>query len=57
MDFLVAQLVKNPPVMEETPVPFLKICWRREWLPTPVFMGFSGGSDGKESARNARDLG
>ena len=23
MDFLVAQLVKNPPVMEETPVPFL----------------------------------
>ena len=26
-------------------------------LPTPVFLGFSGGSDGKESTGNARDLG
>ena len=26
-------------------------------LPTPVFMGFSGGLDGKESAHNAEDLG
>ena len=26
-------------------------------LPTTVFLGFSGGSDGKESARNAGDLG
>ena len=26
-------------------------------LPTPVFMGFSSGSDGKESAYNAGDLG
>ena len=26
-------------------------------LPTPVFMGFPGGSDGKESACNAGDLG
>ena len=25
--------------------------------PTPVFMGFPGGSDGKESACNVRDLG
>ena len=31
--------------------------WRREKLPTPVFLGFSGGSDGKESACNAGDLG
>ena len=26
-------------------------------LPTPVFLGFPGGSDGKESACNAGDLG
>ena len=32
---LVAQLVKNPPVMRETWVG--KIPWRRERLPTPVF--------------------
>ena len=25
-------------------------------LPTPVFLGFPGGSDGKESTCNARDL-
>ena len=31
--------------------------WRRDRLPTPVFLGFPGGSDGKESARNAGDLG
>ena len=34
-----------------------KICWRRDRLPTPVFLGFPGGSAGKESARNAGDLG
>ena len=33
-----------------------KICWRRDRLPTPVFLGFPGGSDGKESAHNAGDL-
>ena len=27
-----------------------KIPWRRDRLPTPVFLGFPGGSDGKESA-------
>ena len=27
-----------------------KICWRRDRLPTPVFLGFPGGSAGKESA-------
>ena len=34
-----------------------KICWRRERLPTPVFLGFPGGSAGKESACNAGDPG
>ena len=34
-----------------------KIPWRWEWLPTPVFLGFPGGSHGKESACNAGDLG
>ena len=31
--------------------------WRRDRLPTPVFLGFPGGSDGKESACNVGDLG
>ena len=35
----------------------LKIPWRRDGLPTPVFLGFPGGSCGKESACNAGDLG
>jgi len=30
-----------------------KIPWRTDRLPTPVFMGFPGSSDGKESAYNA----
>ena len=34
-----------------------KICWRRDRLPTPVFLGFPGGLAGKESACNAGDLG
>ena len=34
-----------------------KIPWRRNRLPTPVFLGFPGGSDGKESTCNAGDLG
>ena len=36
---LLAQLVKNPPAMKETPVQFLgwEVPWRREQLPTPVF--------------------
>ena len=32
-----------------------KFPWRRDRLPTPVFLGFPGGSDGKESTCNARD--
>ena len=31
--------------------------WRRDRLPTPVFLGFPCGSAGKESAFNAGDLG
>ena len=34
-----------------------EICWRRDRLPTAVFLGFPGGSTGKESACNAGDLG
>ena len=49
-----AQLLKNPPAMQETWVG--KIPWRQERLPTPVFLGFPCGSAGKESAHNAGDL-
>ena len=34
-----------------------KIPWRRDRLLTPIFLVFSGGLDGKESACNAGDLG
>ena len=30
--------------------------WRRDRLPTPVFLGFPGDSDGKESTCNVGDL-
>ena len=33
-----------------------KICWRRDRLPIPVFLGFPCGSAGKESAYKAGDL-
>ena len=56
--FLVAQLVKNLPAMQETPVSWVrKIPWRRDRLPTLVFVGFLGGLDGKESTCDAGDLG
>ena len=42
----IAQLVKNLPAMQETPV-----------QPTPVFLGFPGGSAGKESACSVGDPG
>ena len=35
----------------------MKILWRRDRLPTSVFLGFLCGSTGKESACNAGDLG
>ena len=34
-----------------------KIPWRRDRLPTPVFLGFPYGSASKESACNVGDLG
>ena len=34
-----------------------KIRWRKDSLPTPVFLGFPGGSAGKEPTCNAGDLG
>ena len=59
MASLVAQLLKNPPAMQETLIQFLvrEIPWNRGRLTTPVFLGFPGGSDGKESAHNVGDLG
>ena len=50
-----AQLVKNLPAMHETLFNSWigKICWRRDRLPTPVCLGFSGGSAGKESTCNS----
>ena len=52
---LIAQLVKNLPAMQETPVSVLR--WRRDRLPIPVFLGFPCGSAGKESPCNVGDLG
>ena len=34
-----------------------KIPWRKDRLPTPVFLGFPGSSGGKESTCNVGDLG
>ena len=47
---LIAQLVKNPPAMQETPVRVLgrEDLLKRDRLPTPVFLGFPCGSDGKD---------
>ena len=52
---LIAQLVKNPPVVQGTLVG--KIPWRRVRLPTSVFLDFPCGSAGKESACDAEALG
>ena len=54
-----AQLVKNPSVLQETLVQFLgwKDPQRRDRLPIPVFLGFPSGSAGKESACIVGDLG
>ena len=52
----VAQLVKNLPAMQETLVQFLaREDPLRNRLTTPVFLGFPGDSDGKESACNEGD--
>ena len=56
---LVAQLVKNPPAMEETLVWF--VGWEdpleKRQHTNSVFLGFPCGSAGKESTYNAGDLG
>ena len=46
---LVTQMVKNTPAMQETRFnPWLgKMPWKREWLPTPVFL--PGESHGQSS--------
>ena len=49
---LVAQTVKNLPAMQEIWV--WEDPWRREWLFTPVFLEFPGGSNGKEFACQCR---
>ena len=56
---LIAQLVKNPPECRRPQFDswVRKIRWRRDRLPTPVFLGFPGGSTGEESACKAGDLG
>ena len=56
---LIAQLVKNLPASRRSRLNSWvgKIPWRRDRLPTPVFLGFPSGSDGKESACNVGDLG
>ena len=50
---------KALPAMQENRVQFLGMGsnWRRDRLPTLVFLGFPGRSDGKESTYNAGDLG
>ena len=56
---LIAQLAKNPPAMRRPRFDSWdgKIPWRRDRLPTPVFLGFPSGSAGKESPCNVGDLG
>ena len=56
---LVAQLVKTPPAMQETPVWFLgsEAPLEKGRAATAVVLGFPGGSDGNESACDVGDLG
>ena len=52
-----AQLVKNPPAMQETPVQFLGGEDLLEKGTVPVFLSFPCGSAVKESACNLGNLG
>ena len=56
---LIAQLVKNLPECRRPQFDcwVRKICWRRDRLPTPVFLGFPCGLAGKVSACSVGDLG
>ena len=55
---VVTQLIKNLPGMQEIPLDSWgrKIHWRKDRLPTPIFLGFPNSSAGKESAYNVGDL-
>ena len=54
---LVAQLVKNLPAMQEDSIPGSgRSPGEGIGYPLPVFLGFPGGSDGKESACNVGEL-
>ena len=55
----IAQLVRDPPAMQETPVQFLgqEDPLEKGWTTSPIFLGFPHGSAGKESACNVGDLG
>ena len=60
MASLIAQLGKNQPAIAGDPSFdswVRKTRWRRDRLPTPVFLGFPCGSASKESACNVGDLG
>ena len=59
MASLIAQLVKNPPAIQETLVRVLgrEDPGRTQRLPTPVLLGFPCDLLVKESARNAGDMG
>ena len=52
-------MVKNPSAMQRCQFDSWveKIHWRRDRLPTPVFLGFPCGLAGKESTCNVGDLG
>ena len=54
---LVAQLVKNPPAMQETRLRSLvwKILWRRDRLPIPVFL--TGEFHGLEKSMGSQRVG
>ena len=56
---MIAQLMKNPPAMQETPVPFLgrEDPLERDRLSSPIFLSFPRGSVGKESTCSSGDLG
>ena len=56
---LIAQLVKNPPAMQETPVQFLgqEDPLEKGWATHSSILGLPFGLAGKESACNAGDLG
>ena len=56
---LIAELEKNPPAIRRPPFDSWvgKILWRWDRLPTPLFLGFPGGSAGKVSTCNVEDLG